>query len=273
MSASFRKYQSILFSYEVSWEESLSNSYQCLSLKGPFLPAASQTGRRKSVIDQTNRKPCHLRWYLGLPQCMSLLLREHRVRAWGCSPWQSPPQARDFQSWRSEQACWPKSMVPRPESLILLWRLAGHARQQTWEKQRNPEGIFTVELKQHGSEEAKDRTVDYPIFNKDGRRGVKKRTLKWVGKSTGVGRKRPSIPDSRPLLRLLGFLHLCWALPSGLSSAFFPVSSLAVAPTNPVIHVLALLSLGKHYSWSQHHTQNPKASYALIIVFHIKSTL
>ena len=28
MSASFRKYQSILFSYEVFWEESLPNCYQ-----------------------------------------------------------------------------------------------------------------------------------------------------------------------------------------------------------------------------------------------------
>ena len=56
--------------------------------------------------------------------------------------------------------------------------------------------------------DGKGQTVGYPIFNRDGRRGVKKRTLKWVGKSTGVGRKRPSSLDSRPLLRLLGFLHL-----------------------------------------------------------------
>ena len=45
-----------------------------------------------------------------------------------------------------------------------------------------------------------------------------------------------------------------WFPPPALSLAlrsvlcFFPVSSLAMAPTNPVIHVLALLSLGKHYS-------------------------
>lgn len=127
---------------------------KCLSLKGPFLPAASQTGRRKSVINQTKRKPFHLRWYLGLPQSVSLLLREHRVRARGCSPWRSLPQARDFQSWCSEQACWPKRIVLRPEILILLWQLAGYARQQTWGKQRNPGGIFTnsMEVKRQRTE-------------------------------------------------------------------------------------------------------------------------
>ena len=225
----------------------------------------------QSSIKQTESHLIYV-WSLGFPQSMSLLLRKHWVRAQGCSPWRSLQQAQCFQSRYSEQACWPKRIAAGPEILILLCQLDGYARQQTWGEQRNPGGIFTVELKQHGSEEAKDRTVDYPVFNKDGRRRVKKRTLKWIGNSIGVGRKRPSLLDCRPLLHLLGFLCPCWVLPSGLSPVFSQLV-LRHGTTHPVTGVLALLPLGKHYSWSQHHTQNPKASYGLIVVSHIRSTL
>ena len=174
----------------------------------------------QSSIKQTESHFIYV-WSLGFPQSMSLLLRKRWVRAQGCSPWRSLQQARCSQSRYSEQACWPRRIAAGPEILILLCQLDGCAWQQTWGEQRNPGGIFTAELKQHGSEEAKDRTVGYPIFNKDGWRRVKKRTLKWVGNSIGVGRKRPSLLDCRPLLHLFGFLSLCWVLPSGLSLVFF----------------------------------------------------
>lgn len=77
MAGAFRKYKSILFSYVVFWEEGLPNSHQCLSLKGPFLPAASQTDQNQSITNQSVKKTNKQKtipltsWCLGFPRSMS----------------------------------------------------------------------------------------------------------------------------------------------------------------------------------------------------------
>ena len=158
MAGAFRKYQSILFSYVVFWEESLPNSYQCLSLKGPFLTAASQTDRPKSINHQsvsqtnkqTNRKP--FRWPVGVWVFPSPCLCFSGSIEWGhgaAGPWSSLQQARNFQSWIQSNI-----VDLRGLSCVLRFSFSSASwmgmQQQTWGEQRDPGGIFTVDLKLGG---------------------------------------------------------------------------------------------------------------------------
>lgn len=112
--------------------------------------------------------------------------------------------------------------------------------------------------KQHGSEEAKDRTADIlyliRMVEEEGKEDPE------MGWKEHWSWKEKTYPGLQTTIASAWFPPLCRALASGLSPVFFPVSSLTVAPTNPVTHVLALLSLRTTHDPSK----IPKASHRLL---------